>query len=391
MKKIIKFCLKFFTDESGLYWLKEIDLKFLYNFYFRSNDEFEYIKIKKKSYINLNLIKDLEKFYKINIKKFDKKNIASEWLSNIETIFESLFSSLNSGNSNKTEEILHNMMDTSLMHGLDYGNYLNKKNIKAMKLNSMFKLHGICQYLNLNNSLSDEGKNNLLSKKDYLSNLNIIKKRYDFKFFNSSMNNYQGLKIGENIFNASDIQSLYSAIRIKETINQHFEVKKKLNIVEIGGGYGKTALSHYMINKDKINQIFLIDLLPMSILQIYYFSKNMDIQKIWFPGCKRNYNKCKIIIIPTDSISFLDNFNIDLYFNENSFPEMKQKELDKYICQFKKNGRYLFSMNHETNTTSNQYVHASISDSVKKFKAKLIDRRKNWLRVGYFESIFKNS
>ena len=47
-------------------------------------------------------------------------------------------------------------------------------------------------------------------------------------------------------------------------------------------------------------------------------------------------------------------------------------------------------MNHEINTTSNQYVHASISDSVKKFKAKLIDRRKNWLRVGYFESIFKN-
>ena len=120
MKKIIKFCLKFFTDESGLYWLKEIDLKFLYNFYFRSNDEFEYIKIKKKSYINLNLIKDLEKFYKINIKKFDKKNIADEWLSNIETIFKNLFSSLNSCNSNKTDEILHNMMDTSLMHVLNY-------------------------------------------------------------------------------------------------------------------------------------------------------------------------------------------------------------------------------------------------------------------------------
>ena len=59
-------------------------------------------------------------------------------------------------------------------------------------------------------------------------------------------------------------------------------------------------------------------------------------------------------------VDIIKNYKFDILFNQNSFPEMKTEEVNKFLKIFKKNGKFLFSINHETLSIKNKFVHSSL-------------------------------
>lgn len=388
LKKIFKFLLKLNTDETGLFWLKEVDINFLFKNYISNFNQYKFVKedIKK---INNN-IDEVYNFYLMSKKEFKSKSVAFGWKKTFDNKFVDLFSYLNKKKLDKADEILHNMQESQILHGLDFADYINKRNIKAFKILTIFKMQKLFHYLGLRNCLQTEGIIYNLNILEYKKNLDFIKKKYENFLLNKRINKKPCIKIKNYNLNATDIQSMYSSLRVKEIVDQNLNKNTKVNILEIGAGLGKTTINIIDLMPKKLNKIIIVDLFPINLIQTYNFLNYFDKKIIWYPGCKRKIANCKIIIIPSDKKDILNNFKLDLIFNENSFPEMQGKEVDKFIKIFKNRGKYLFSINHETSPNQNQYVHNSFTEKFNRSNLKLIDRRKSWIRNGYFENLYSN-
>jgi putative sugar O-methyltransferase len=282
------------------------------------------------------------------------------------------------------------MQENKILHGLDFANYINSRNIREFILLTIYKLNKIFLYLNLKNSLQKEGLSNKLEYYDYQKNLNIIKSIYNFSSLKKKINKKPCIKINNFFINPSDIDSLYSSLRIKEIIDKNIKKKNKINIVEIGAGLGKTAINLVGLMSKRIEKFFIVDLMPINIIQIYNFSNFFKKNQIWYPGSGRQIKNCKIIIVPNNMIEIINNYKFDILFNENSFPEMIPEEINKILNIFNKKGKFLFSINHETIPNKNKFVHSSLANLIKKNKINLIDRRLSWMRDGYYENLYTN-
>ncbi len=389
LKKILKTLLKLNTDETGLYWLKEIDINFLFKNYFLNFNQYKFVKedINKD---NSNNIDEVYNFYLNSNKEFKRKLVALSWKKTFDSKFVDLFFYLNKKKLDKANKILHNMQENQILHGLDFADYINNKNTKAFKVLTIFKMQKLFHYLGLKNCLQTEGIIYNLNILEYKRNLDFIKKKYKNFLINKKINKKPAIKIKNYNLNATDIQSLYSSLRVKEIIDRNLNKKKKINILEIGAGLGKTTINIIDLMSKKLNKIIIVDLFPVNLIQIYNFLNYFDKKIIWYPGCKRKIANCKIIIVPSDKKEILSKFKLDLIFNENSFPEMQGREIDKFIKIFKNRGNYLFSINHETSPNQNEYVHNSFTEKFNKSNIRLVDRRKSWIRNGYYENLYLN-
>jgi len=387
IKNILKNFLIIFTDESGIYWLKAVNIEFLLKNFFKR----EIFKFSKLELINNKKnIKEIFNFYQKNISHFNLNTISQSWKNNFETKFKELFAYLEKKNLKEADYILHNMQENKILHGLDFANYINSRNIREFILLTIYKLNKIFLYLNLKNSLQKEGLSNKLEYYDYQKNLNIIKSIYNFSSLKKKINKKPCIKINNFFINASDIDGLYSSLRIKEIIDKNIKKKNKINIVEIGAGLGKTAINLVGLMSKRIEKFFIVDLMPINIIQIYNFSNFFKKNQIWYPGSGRQIKNCKIIIVPNNMIEIINNYKFDILFNENSFPEMIPEEINKILNIFNKKGKFLFSINHETIPNKNKFVHSSLANLIKKNKINLIDRRLSWMKDGYYENLYTN-
>ena len=164
LKKILKTLLKLNTDETGLYWLKEIDINFLFKNYFLNFNQYKFVKedINKD---NSNNIDEVYNFYLKSNKEFKRKLVALGWKKTFDSKFVDLFFYLNKKKLDKADEILHNMQENQILHGLDFADYINNKNTKAFKILTIFKMQKLFHNLELKNCLQKEG---------IIYNLNIL-------------------------------------------------------------------------------------------------------------------------------------------------------------------------------------------------------------------------
>ena len=112
-------------------------------------------------------------------------------------------------------------------------------------------------------------------------NLNIenliiqIEKKIKLKLkFNNPFPGERGIKTSKGILTSREIQAIYQAYIIKRILNCN-EYKNK-NILEIGGGLGRTA---YYCYKFGIKNYTLVDLLIPRICQINYLSRLINEKK----------------------------------------------------------------------------------------------------------------
>jgi len=282
----------------------------------------------------------------------------------------------------KLEYALDNPHEYNIFYGFD-------DNCKILHENSGFnfifrysipiidKLISFCEFLGI---LRLDYPENI---KQQYHNLNIekliteIEKKINIKLkFNNPFPGEKGIKTSRGILQAREIQAIYQAFKIKEILKN--KKYKKKNVLEFGGGMGRTAYYCYRFG---IKNFTLVDLLIPKICQINYLSRIIQEKKIILNPKKNDFKKENIKIISPEFL-FMNTLKFDLVFNSDSFTEIDLINQNKYKKYILKNSKIFYSINHENNKFR-------VRDFFKKINSLNYSRNLYWLRKGYVEEIFK--
>lgn len=209
-----------------------------------------------------------------------------------------------------------------------------------MKL--FWKKHSLGRKFNLNTFRNSKKHNIFANWSPYSRGLtyhnffiNFYVNQYKKKFINfkKTINN---LNLGNppNIFYDSKYHITYDDCLSFEEISflkKYIKSRKKLNVIEVGPGYGRSA--EFILKNFKIKNIILVDYESILNLTKKYLKKVLR---------KNDYNK--IVFCNFESFNFkknyfLDNYkinNFDLLFNSDSFHEIENKIIYKYLNYFSK-------------------------------------------------------
>ena len=179
-----------------------------------------------------------------------------------------------------------------------------------------------------------------------------------------------GILTKKGILTSRELQAIYQAYKLKV----FFKKKKNIKILEIGGGLGRTAFYSY---KFGLRDFTLVDLRIPLLCQFNYLSRALSEKSLNFN--KNNKNKINLV---SPDILFKQNKKFDLVFNSDSFTEIDSLNQKKYVEYIKKNSKYFYSINHESNKNT-------VRDLLSFKNVKNLSRNPYWLRKGYLEEVFK--
>jgi hypothetical protein len=183
-----------------------------------------------------------------------------------------------------------------------------------------------------------------------------------------------GILTSSGIFHYRHINSLYSALRLQE-LN-----KKNGPCLEIGGGLGITALYAARLG---LRNYTLLDLPITCLLAGNYLLNSLDEDSVCLYGEEISDEKIKVL--PYWNCENLPTKYFHTSFNQDSFPEMADNLIIKYLEEIKRVTTDNFlSINHEAlyPRTVNNFVKANSS-------FEKIYRSKYWIREGHLEELWK--
>ena len=355
-------------------------LGFEYRFFHRK----PLLKLKYKIEISKEKTKLSNQFYEkifniINQK--DEINKDSIWLNIFNNFHKNVIDIIKSDKS-RIEDILDDPSKYDIFYGFDsncnyvlkntrYSDYFENDELVIDKILNFAEYLGILRHNN-------PERYRIIFKKPSLDNLiNEIEKKINIELkFNNVFPGEKGVKTQKGIISNREIQAIYQAYKIKEI----FKKNNYKNILEIGGGLGRTA---YYCYKFRIKNYTIVDLLIPRVCQLNYLSRVLNEENIinesQIVNLENLENKIKII---SPNYLFNKNIKYDLIFNSDSITEIDSVNQNKYINFIKKNAKYFYSINHESNKNR---VNGLFSNT------NILEVEKNlyWLRRGYLEEHFK--
>lgn len=201
--------------------------------------------------------------------------------------------------------------------------------------------------------------------------INKIEEKIEIKLkFENPFPGETGILTKKGILTSRELQAIYQAYKLKI----FFKKKKNIKILEIGGGLGRTGFYCY---KFGLRDYTLVDLRIPLLCQFNYLSRALSEKIVNF----NQNNKNKINLVSPD-ILFKQNKKYDLVFNSDSFTEIDSLNQKKYVEYIKKNSKYFYSINHESNKNT-------VRDLLSFKNVKNLSRNPYWLRKGYLEEVFK--
>ncbi len=183
-----------------------------------------------------------------------------------------------------------------------------------------------------------------------------------------------GLESNKGLFHYRHINSLYSAVRLKELVDFNQPC------LEFGGGLGITAL---YASRMGLKNYTMLDLPITCLLAGNYLLNSMGLDAVSLYGEARSDNKIKLL--PYWECLNLPAKYFHTTLNQDSFPEIADNLLQEYLLQIKRiTVKNFLSINHECDypRTVNNFVNRASG-------YKKIYRSKYWIREGYIEELWR--
>ena len=322
-------------------------------------------------------------------KSYDEMR-SKEW-NRINNIHQSkLFECLNNKNPKKLNELFNFFLRTEIVYGIDTGNFYNSKNWKPHSLKLLSDLVRLSEYLGVSRAESGQGE----LAHVFNDELGVIKQKIETKM-NTKIGSPKicgayGLIIENSLLTLQSPESIYVAHKLINDflrIENSFSKDKKVNILEIGGGYGASA--YFIINllNYNFNNYLLLDLPIINCMSAFYLGKIFNHNKIQLYGESDSIEK-NIKIFPTTDYNSID--KVDLVFNQNSFPEIPVDQSKGYIEWMERNANYFFSYNHESLLKDRSMAVTTVPEQLNSnTKFNLLNREVSWMRPGYIHEIYK--
>jgi putative sugar O-methyltransferase len=319
--------------------------------------------------IEIKLIKRILNFYNLNKKLISKDNNKGVWKEWIDLNFTNLIINIEKNNINKISLILNNMFREKIAIGAGGYDLWNRYN----------KIFGK-YYINLvwNNYFE------ILKKSEFpIENFNF-----------PLIGNPCGIEFKNSVIPIETLRHTYFAQKISKYIS-----KENANVVDIGPGIG--GVIYQLLNLKKNTKVFLVDLPEMIFFSAAFITTAFPDKKVYFYGeTEEIRKKAQIFFVPNNQKNFLENYDIDIYFNSCSFSEMDSEETYHYLEIINKNCKgYLIHDNHEDHfhykgsNNSKNVIGSNIGQYLDNFE--LIEKRKRThrlpddLNIKHFEYVYK--
>jgi len=182
-----------------------------------------------------------------------------------------------------------------------------------------------------------------------------------------------GLKSSRGVISYRSIQAIYQAWRIKMLL-ANSPTKK---VIEIGGGLGRTAFYSSILG---VNDYSIVDIPMTSAAQAYFLGRTLGENKISL--YKESGQTHQIKILPPECF-FESSDEVDLIVNIDSFPEIEEEVVKKYLNWSMRRAHLLLSINHETLSSFTVRGFALQAGAISKL------RYPYWLRRGYVEELYQ--
>lgn len=176
---------------------------------------------------------------------------------------------------------------------------------------------------------------------DYITridNLGILKKISEPKIGSPLLIKYRNQYMSQNV--CSSVQELYS-------ITQHVDINKKLDIVELGAGYGR--LAYVFLNSLPKVTYCIIDIPPALYMSQEYLKEVFPKETFFFfrhfnnfKEIEKDFLKARIRFLLPQQIELLPQDIFDVFVNISSFHEMRRDQIKNYIEQAGRISRSFF-------------------------------------------------
>jgi len=321
-----------------------------------------------------------EKIFDI-VNQEDEINKDSSWLNIFNNFHKNIITIIRNDKS-KIMDILDNPSKYNVFYGFDnnceyalknprYSDYFENDELVIDKILNLAEYLGILRHNN-------PEQYRIIFKKPSIDNLiNEIEKKINIELkFENVFPGEKGVKTQKGIVSNREIQAIYHAYKIKKI----FKKNNYKNVLEIGGGLGRTAFYCY---KFGIKNYTAVDLLIPQICQLNYLSRVLSEEDVvnekQILNLENLENKIKII---SPNYLFNNKTKYDLIFNSDSITEIDALSQNKYVSFIRENAKYFYSINHESNKNK-------VSDLFSEVKVAEFDKNLYWLRKGYLEEHFK--
>lgn len=348
---------------------------------------------------DVELCKRLIFAYQESRKNFSKEELSAIWSTLIQSKYGKLSEALNTANAELLARELSTMFQQPFTRGISFGDTWKSKIFGEQLVLSTFleKLVSLAEYLGVVRTENPEQGIAGYALKDGVDELvTTIEKAIGISIGFPDVGAAYGVKVGNSVVTPESFEHIYVALRINQAINLHINPDiQKLNIVEIGAGFGGTASWLLKTRQRNIENYTIIDLPLMNVLQGYFLSQVFGVEQVALYGESSQEgdtqsHKKLINILPTYYINQISGRNIDVLINQNSMPEMTEQAVSDYITWAKSNIRGIFySYNHEAYSLVNGIPQVLVPEIVERVGGfKRLSRNYSWMWKGYVEEVY---
>jgi hypothetical protein len=178
-----------------------------------------------------------------------------------------------------------------------------------------------------------------------------------------------GIKIGRYLVTAHSLGHIYGALRIRELFG---EFDRPVRILEIGAGYGGTAYWLYKLASSQIESYSIVDLPLTNVAQSYFLNKTGT--------------PCHVL----NGQELNEIQPVDIVINQDSFPEMPEREVRRYLEWSANNAKLIYSYNQEAYAPVAGKEQVWTHKLAKDFPLRLRSRLPSWMRRGYVEEVYES-
>ena len=323
-------------------------------------------------------------------------NISELWGKSITSYYGELITIMESCNAEKLAEALSSMFREKFVYGLASGDLVehSRSKIGAMiwSLKYQDNIIALAEYLGLVRTESTQQGQKAYGLKEGIDTVVAkIEDKIGISIEFPNIGAPYGISANNSLITMEQPEHIYVALRINEAVRDYLNKEgKKLNLLEIGAGFG--GLAYWILKQQRFttSTYTIIDLPLINVLQGYFLSKALGVSKVSLYG-ETFRNDATILILPTFAITTMSGNDIDVLINQNSMPEMTEQIVENYLRFAKENvSGIFFSYNHEAYSLVYGKPQVLVPEIVNRLGGfNLLSRNASWLRSGYVEEVYR--
>jgi len=187
------------------------------------------------------------------------------------------------------------------------------------------------------------------------------------------------LRVGAARLSERDLGAIYTAHLLRTTLADGGRV------VEIGGGSGRVA---YWSHRMGLTDYTIVDLPLVAAVSGYYLQRALGPARVRLQG---ESSPADVGVLAHHALPAADDGRIDLVLNQDSIPEMRERDALEYVDWIAASARRFMSINHESRPVyRRRTLHLSVPELLagrREFELEL--RFPYWLRKGYVVELYR--